>query len=100
MTNVSTQKPGPGRFIIVAELQTKPSGPLENAMAGFGQSFRLGDKIWLLRAESTTIGSLQNELIQHLGPRDSLFVAEMGSSRTIAFNWGPGIEARIRAWRA
>lgn len=99
MTNVSTQTPGPARFIIVAELQTKPSAPLENAMAGFGQSFRLGDKIWLLRAESTTIGTLNNELTQHLGPRDSLFIAEMGSGRTIALNWGPGIEARIREWR-
>ena len=100
MPNVSTQKPSAGRFIIVAELHTKPSGPLENAMTGFGESFRLGDRIWLLRAESTTIGTLHNELIQHLGPRDSLFIAEMGSSRAIALNWGPGIEARIRAWRA
>lgn len=100
MTQVSTQAPGIGRFIIVAELHTKPSGPLENAMAGFGQSFRLGDRIWLLRAESTTIGSLHNELIQHLGSRDSLFVADVGSGRTIAFNWGPAVEARIRAWRS
>ncbi|MBL8780000.1 MAG: hypothetical protein JNL06_03565 [Alphaproteobacteria bacterium] len=99
MTNVSTQKPAIGRFIIVAELHTKPSGPLESAMAGFGQPFRLGDRIWLLRAESTTIGALQNEFIQHLGPRDSIFIAEMGSGRTIALNWGPAIESRIRAWR-
>jgi hypothetical protein len=100
MPNLSTQQPGTGRFIIVAELNTKPSAPLENAMGGFGSVFRLGDRIWLLRAESTTIGSLHNELIQHLGQRDSLFIAEMGSSRTIALNWGPAVEARIRAWRA
>lgn len=100
MTQVSTQAPAAGRFIVVAELHTKPSGPLEHAMAGFGQSFRLGDCIWLLRAESTTIGSLHNELIQHLGARDSLLVADIGSGRTIAFNWGPAVEARIRAWRS
>ncbi len=99
MTQISTQTPAASRYIIVAELHTKPSGPLEAAMAGFGASFRLGDQIWLLRAESTTIGTLNNELRQHLGARDALFIAEMGSGRAIAFNWGPGIEARIREWR-
>lgn len=100
MSNVSTQKPATGRFIIVAELNTKPSERFESALGGFGVVFRLADRIWLLRAESTTIGGLQNELIQHLGQRDSMFIAEMGSNRTIALNWGPAIEARIRAWRA
>lgn len=68
-------------------------------MAGFGQVFRLGERIWLLRADAT-IGTVHNDLMQHLGPRDSLFVAEMGSGRTTVFNWGPETEARIRVWRA
>jgi hypothetical protein len=95
----SATTPTTGRFIIVAELRTKPVGPFEAAMAGFGQAHRLADRIWLLRGEAT-IGTVHNELMQHLGKSDSLFIAEMGSSRTTVFNWGPEIEARIRAWRA
>lgn len=97
----ATTTPTTGRFIVVAEFRsTKPSAPMEAAMAAFGTSFRLAERVWLLRADGATIGTIHNELIQHLGPRDSLFVAEMGSNRSTVFNWGPEAEARIRAWRA
>jgi hypothetical protein len=91
-----------GRYIIVAELRSKPVGPFETALTGFGQTARLSQNVWLLRADGTTIGTVHNALVPQLGQRDSLFTAELGGGgRTTMFNCGPEIEARVRAmWKS
>jgi hypothetical protein len=90
-----------GRFIVVAELRSTAAGRFEATLAQFFQNVRLSQPVWLLRADGTTIGTIHNTLLPKLGQRDSLFIAEAGTGRTTAFNWGPEVEARVRAlWKA
>lgn len=85
-----------GRFIIIADIRSKPSGPFEAAIAAMGTSYRMTSTVWLLRA-ATTVGAVRNNLTPHLGPRDMFFAAELGSGRTAWLNLGPEADARIRS---
>jgi hypothetical protein len=85
-----------GRFIVVAELRSAPSAPFEAAIGAMGSAYRLSSNVWLLRA-ATTAGAVRNNLTPYLGPRDSVFTADLGTGRTAWLNLGPEADARIRA---
>jgi hypothetical protein len=44
-----------------------------------------------------TVGAIRNNLTPFLGPRDSLFAADLATGRTAWLNLGPEADARIRA---
>jgi hypothetical protein len=85
-----------GKFVVVAEFRSAPSAPFESAIAAMGMAYRLSNNVWLLRA-AMTVGAIRNNLTPLLGPRDSLFAADLATGRTAWLNLGPEADARIRA---
>ena len=84
------------RFIVTCQFQTGSRAVFERALVASGSALQLNDNLWLLRAVGTA-GSVRNHLIQHLGGRDTLMVLQLDAVRTATQNYGPEMDARIRA---
>ena len=53
-----------------------------------GDGYRLNPLAWLLHTDRTA-GAIRNELVQHLGQTDTLFIADATRGKTAWFNLGP-----------
>ena len=84
------------RFVIVCELRSGSRPTFERGMHAAGSVMQLGEKVWLLRTTGTA-GSVRNQLLQHIGARDSLMVMQFAATRTATHNFGPEFDARLRA---
>lgn len=84
------------RFIVMCQFHTGSRAVFERALAASGSFLQINDNVWLLRAVGTA-GSMRNQLLQHLGGRDSLMVLQLDAVRTATQNYGPEMDARIRA---
>ena len=82
-------------FIIIADIRGRASVPYEAALNRLGINFRLNPLVWLLHSEYSA-GAIRNELVQHLGGTDSIFIADAGRGKMAWFNLGPEADARIR----
>ena len=99
----STENAGPartteamsGNFLIVAEIRARASDRFEAALHKLGNYYRLNALVWVVHT-SRTAGEIRNELTQHLGRTDSLFIADASRNKTAWFNLGPEADARIR----
>jgi hypothetical protein len=82
-------------FIIIADIRGRASVPFEAALNRLGINFRLNPLTWLLHSEYSA-GAIRNELVQHLGNTDSVFIADAGRGKMAWFNLGPEADSRIR----
>ncbi len=82
-------------FIIVADIRARSSTPFEAALNRLGSNFRLNQLVWLLHSDKSA-GAIRNELVQHLGTTDSVFIADASRGKMAWFNLGPEADARIR----
>lgn len=82
-------------FIIIGDIRGRASTPFEAALNRLGTNFRLNPLTWLLHSEYSA-GAIRNELVQHLGNTDSVFIVDAGRGKMAWFNLGPEADARIR----
>ncbi len=92
-------EPGASKFVIVAEVKGRSLAPLEAALTSLGRACRVASNVWLLSGAHTVSG-LRNNLSEHLGSSDWLFIVDCMHARTAGFNMGPENDAHIRfVWR-
>lgn len=92
-------EPASANFIVIADLRSRGSGPFESAMAKLGEAYRLNPLVWLLHSDKTA-ATIRNELTQHMGQSDNLFIVDANRGKTAWFNLGPEADAKIRkVWR-
>jgi hypothetical protein len=86
-------------FVVIADLRTG-SATFELALAKLGENYRLSSQAWLLHT-AHTVGAVRNELVQHVGSLDGIFVIDASrGGKTAWFNLGPEADAKIRkVWR-
>jgi hypothetical protein len=89
------QKPDSGKFVIACDPRSVARTTLDAAINAKGEALRVLDNVWILRAEGSA-GTIRNDLIQILGARDTLFVADLMTARTAVHHLGPEMETRIR----
>lgn len=89
------QRPDSGKFVIACDPRSVMRATLDGAIGSKGEALRVLDNVWILRAEGSA-GTIRNDLIQILGSRDTLFVADLMTARTAVQNLGPEMETRIR----
>ena len=92
---VRAAEPISGNFLIVAEIRSRSSVAFEAALHKFGSYYRLNALVWVVHT-GRTAGEIRNELTQHLGRTDSLFIADASRNKTAWFNLGPEADAKIR----
>lgn len=86
-------------FVIVADLRSRGSGPFEAAISKMGDSYRLNPLVWILNTDRTA-GAIRNELVQHMGASDTLFIVDANRGKTAWSNLGPEPDAKIRrVWK-
>lgn len=86
-------------FVIVADLRSRGSAPFEAAISKMGESYRLNPLVWLLHTDRTA-GTIRNELVQHMGQSDTLFIVDANRGKTAWSNLGPEPDAKIRrVWK-
>lgn len=86
-------------FVIVADIRSRASGPFEAAISKMGDHYRLNPLVWLIHTDRTA-GAIRNELVQHLGQNDTLFIIDATRGKTAWFNLGPEPDAKIRrVWK-
>lgn len=84
------------RFVVTCAFNSGSRVAFERGLRGAGEALQLGDNLWLLRAVGTA-GSVRNQLFQHMGARDTIMVLQLDAVRTATQNYGPEMDARIRA---
>lgn len=91
--------PASANFVVIADLRTG-SQTFETALAKLGENYRLSSQAWLLHT-ARTVGTVRNELVQHLGSLDGIFIIDASrGGKTAWFNLGPEADAKIRkVWR-
>lgn len=82
-------------FIVIADIRARSSTPFEAAMNKLGQNYRLNQLTWVLHTDKTA-GQLRNELVQHIGQSDNIFIVDATRGKMAWFNLGPEADARIR----
>jgi hypothetical protein len=82
-------------FIIIADIRARSSTPFEATLNRLGANYRLNQLVWLLHTDNSA-GAIRNELVQHLGQTDSVFIADANRGKMAWFNLGPEADARIR----
>jgi hypothetical protein len=86
-------------FVIVADIRSRASAPFEAAISKMGDNYRLNPLVWLLHTDRSA-GAIRNELVQHLGQNDTLFIIDATRGKTAWFNLGPEPDAKIRrVWK-
>ena len=86
-------------FVVIADLRSG-SQTFETALAKLGEHYRLSSQAWLLHT-ALTVGGVRNELVQHMGSLDGIFIIDASrGGKTAWFNLGPEADAKIRkVWR-
>lgn len=84
------------RFFVTCEFGSGSRHAFERALNEMGKALQLSDRLWLLHAVGTA-GSVRNNLLLHLHPRDKLIVIQFQAERTATQNCGPEFDARLRA---
>ena len=82
-------------FIIIADIRARSGAPFEAALNRLGANHRLNQLVWLLHSDKSA-GAIRNELVQHIGSTDSVFIADASRGKMAWFNLGPEADARIR----
>jgi hypothetical protein len=86
-------------FVVIADIRSRGSAPFEAAMSKMGDSYRLNPLVWLLHTDRTA-GAIRNDLVQHLGQNDTLFIVDATRGKTAWFNLGPEPDSKIRrVWK-
>lgn len=67
---------------------------LIQTLQGLGAVQRIGDTVWLLRANATA-DTVRNVLSQPLGPNDRLFILDSFANETAWFNLSSDMNAQI-----
>jgi len=87
-------KPAPTVFMIMAEVRSGRGMELIQTLQSLGPVQRIGDTVWLLRAEATA-EDVRNVLSQPLGAQDRLFVLDSFANETAWFNLSPDMDGQI-----
>lgn len=82
-------------FIIIVDIRARSATPFEAALNRLGANHRLNQLVWLLHSDKSA-GAIRNELVQHIGSTDSVFIADASRGKMAWFNLGPEADARIR----
>lgn len=93
------RQPETANFIIVMDIKARFAGPLEQAIMSLGPAYKLAPNVWCVNTDATAAGLL-NELSQHIGRTDTMFIADTTHDRTAWSSMGPEVDAKIRrVWR-
>ncbi|MBC7103192.1 MAG: hypothetical protein H5U13_08235 [Parvibaculum sp.] len=93
------RQPDTANFIIVLDIKARFAGPLEQAIMSLGAAYKLAPNVWCVNTDATAAGLL-NELSQHIGRTDTMFIADTTRDRTAWSSMGPEVDAKIRrVWR-
>ena len=84
------------RFVVICTFNSGSRPVFDRGLKSAGDALQLAGNFWLLRAVGTA-GSVRNHLLQHMGARDTLMVLQLDAVRTATQNYGPEMDARIRA---
>lgn len=96
---VAQSQADPTVFMIMAEVRSGRGMELIQALQGLGTVQRIGDSVWLLRANATA-DSVRTILSQPLGPNDRLFILDSFANETAWFNLSSDMDAEISAlWK-
>jgi len=82
-------------IVIITDVKSRSSGPLENAIMSLGPAYKISANVWVVHTPSGA-PEVVNSLTQHLGSMDRLFVVDATRNRTAWFNMGPETDAKIR----
>lgn len=86
-------------IVVVTDVKSRSSGPLENAIMSLGPAYKISANAWVVHTPSGA-PEVVNILTQHLGSSDRLFVVDATRNRTAWFNMGPETDAKIRqVWK-
>lgn len=88
-------KPTSFNIVIITDVKSRSSGPLENAIMSLGPAYKISANVWVVHTPSGA-PEVVNSLTQHLGSMDRLFVVDATRNRTAWFNMGPETDAKIR----
>jgi len=88
-------KPTSFNIVIITDVKSRSSGPLENAIMSLGPAYKISANVWVVHTPSGG-PEVVNSLTQHLGSMDRLFVVDATRNRTAWFNMGPETDAKIR----
>ena len=92
-------RPTSFNMVIITDVKSRSSGPLENAVMSLGPAYKISANVWVVHTPSGA-PEVVNSLTQHLGSTDRLFVVDATRNRTAWFNMGPETDAKIRqVWR-
>jgi hypothetical protein len=93
------RQPATSNFLIVMDIKARYAGALEQAIMSLGPAYKLAPNVWCVNTNATAAGLL-NDLSQHIGKSDSMFIVDATRDRTAWCNLGPEIDAKIRrVWR-
>ncbi|MBX3447634.1 MAG: DUF4339 domain-containing protein [Parvibaculaceae bacterium] len=93
------RQPDTANFLIVMDIKARFTGPLEQAIMSLGPAYKLAPNVWCVNTDATAAGLL-NDLSQHIGRTDSMFIADTTRDRTAWSSMGPEVDAKIRrVWR-
>lgn len=95
-SNETRSQPKPTVFMIMAEVRSGRGMELIQTLQGLGPVQRIGDTVWLLRAQAKA-EDVRNVLSQPLGPNDRLFVLDSFANETSWFNLSPDMDGQIAA---
>lgn len=93
------RQPETSNFIVVMDIKARYAGALEQAIMSLGPAYKLAPNVWCVNTNGTAAGLL-NDLSQHIGKTDSMFIVDATRDRTAWCNFGPETDAKIRrVWR-
>ena len=95
------QRPESCNFMIVLDVKSRYAGPLEQSIMSLGPAYKLAPNVWCVNASpETTAPALLNDLSQHIGNTDTIFVVDATRDRAAWNSRGPEVDAKIRkVWR-
>ena len=95
------KRPESCNFMIVLDVKTRYAGPLEQSIMSLGPAYKLAPNIWCVNTPpETTAPALLNDLSQHIGATDTIFVVDATRDRAAWNSRGPEVDAKIRkVWR-
>ncbi|NIJ40210.1 hypothetical protein FHS78_000465 [Parvibaculum indicum] len=95
------KRPESSNFMIVLDVKSRYAGPLEQSIMSLGPAYKLAPNVWCVNAApETTAPALLNDLSQHIGATDTIFVVDATRDRAAWNSRGPEVDAKIRkVWR-
>ncbi|MAB15496.1 DUF4339 domain-containing protein [Parvibaculum sp.] len=95
------KRPESSNFMIVLDVKSRYAGPLEQSIMSLGPAYKLAPNVWCVNAApDLTAPALLNDLSQHIGSTDTIFVVDATRDRAAWNSRGPEVDAKIRkVWR-